>query len=159
LLTRIVERLRAVPLGYGVHVDDGWRSDRDISIGVGVWAWAHVRALVEDHGTGRCLFRARLQLRLRLGTALILAVATTSVVLTAMRGFDALFATVATGSLILMMKIGRDVTRDARQVFDVVAAAAGDFGMQRVAVTASDSRADISSWTRPLTRPEPTQGA
>ena len=55
LLTQIVEHLRVLRFGRGVHVDDGWRADRDISVALGPWAWAHVQALVEDHGAGRCL--------------------------------------------------------------------------------------------------------
>ena len=65
LLTQIVEHLSALRVGRGVHVDDGWRADRDISVALGPWAWAHVQALVEDHGAGRCLVRTRLQLRPR----------------------------------------------------------------------------------------------
>jgi GT2 family glycosyltransferase len=132
LLTRVVDRLRTARLGRGVHVDDGWRSDRDISIGLGVWGWAHMRALVEDHGSGRCLVRARLQLRLRLGTVLLLALTAVLVALTAMRGHDALAGTFAAGELLLLLKIASDVSRGAGDVFDAVASAADEFGMQQI---------------------------
>ena len=36
---------------------------------------AHVKALVEDHGTGRCLFRVRLQVRPRPAAATIVLLA------------------------------------------------------------------------------------
>jgi hypothetical protein len=156
LLTRIVDRLRAVRLGRGVHVDDGWRADRDISIGVGVWGWAHMRALVEDHGAGKCLFRARLQLRLRFGTVLLLSFAAVLVALTAPHGFQAVAAPFA-AALLLATKIVHDVTRDAGDMLDALAAAAEEFGMQPVAGRVSHP-SDASSWTR-LTRPEPTHGA
>jgi hypothetical protein len=160
LLTRVVERLRAVRLGRGVHVDDGWRSDRDISIGVGAWGWAHIRALVEDHGTGRCLFRARVQVRLRLGTVLLLALTLAVIVLAAMRGWHAPAVALAAGASILLTKIARDVSRDACQVLDAVAASADDFGMQRLAPAVPRRRADAAStWTSHLKGPEPTHGA
>jgi len=156
LLTRIVDRMRAVRLGRGVHVDDGWRSDRDISVGVGVWGWAHMRALVEDHGAGKCLFRARLQLRLRFSTVLLLSFAAVLVALTASHGFHAVAAPLV-AALLLVTKIVHDVTRDAGDMLDALAAAAEEFGMQRVAGRVSHP-SDESSWTR-LTRPEPTHGA
>ena len=46
-----------------VEVDDGWADDRDVSILVGRWAWLDVRALVEEHGSGRCLLRVSTHLR------------------------------------------------------------------------------------------------
>jgi hypothetical protein len=159
LLTSVVERLRTARFGRGVHVDDGWRSDRDISVGLGVWGWVDVRALVEDHGAGTCLCRVRLQLRLRPGTMLLLALLAVLVAVTAMRGFDALAGLIATGGVMLFLKIARDVASDAGHVFDVVAAAADEFGMQQLggAVRYRPSRGE-SSWTHQLTRPEPTQG-
>ena len=160
LLTSVVERLRTARFGRGVHVDDGWRSDRDISVGLGVWGWVDMRALVEDHGAGKCLCRVRLQLRLRPGTMLLLALAAVLVVFTAMRGLDALAGFIATGGVLLLLKIVNDVARDANDIFDVVAAAADEFGMHRLGGPAlhAPGRGE-SSWTRQLTRPEPTRGA
>jgi GT2 family glycosyltransferase len=160
LLTHVVERLRAARLGRGVHVDDGWRSDRDISVAVGVWGWVHIRALVEDHGAGKCLFRARLQLRLRFGTWLLLALTGALVGLAARRGLDAPAGLAVVGMVILLLTIGRDLVCDAGEVVDAVGAAANECGMQRLAgpVLYPPPR-DESSWTRPLTRPEPTHGA
>jgi hypothetical protein len=160
LLTSVVERLRTARFGRGVHVDDGWRSDRDISVGLGVWGWVDMRALVEDHGAGKCLCRVRLQLRLRPGTMLLLALAAVLVVFTAMRGLDALAGFIAAGGVLLLLKIVNDVARDASDIFDVVAAAADEFGMQRLGapVLYAPGRGE-PSWTRQLTRPEPTRGA
>ena len=160
VLTSVVERLRTARFGRGVHVDDGWRSDRDISVGLGVWGWVDMRALVEDHGAGKCLCRVRLQLRLRPGTMLLLALAAVLVVFTAMRGQDALAGFIATGGVLLLLKIVNDVARDASDIFDVVAAAADEFGLQRLGapVVHAPGRGE-SSWTRQVTRPEPTRGA
>ena len=157
LLTRVLDRLRAVCLGRGVHADDGWCFDRDISVGVGPWGWAHLRALVEDHGSGRCLFRARLQLRLRLGTVLLLAFACLVVALPAVRGFERLAAELAAGVVMLVVKIACDISRDAGRLLDVVADTAGEFGMQRTSPRRL-ARAR-PGWLRHLTRPEPTHGA
>lgn len=64
LLTELVGVLRASRPAQPVHVDEGWRPDRDLSLAVGRWAWLHIRSLVEDHEGGHCLFRVRARLRL-----------------------------------------------------------------------------------------------
>ncbi len=63
VLTALATSLRAARPAPRVDIDDGWRTDRDLSLAVGRWAWLHVRALVEEHAEGRCLCRvaARLQ--------------------------------------------------------------------------------------------------
>ena len=63
VLTALVAALRAARPARRVDIDDGWHTDRDLSISVGRWGWLHVRALVEEHAEGRCLCRvaARLQ--------------------------------------------------------------------------------------------------
>ena len=160
LLTTIVERLRTARFGRGVHVDDGWRSDRDITVGLGLWGWVDLRALVEDHGAGKCLLRVRLQLRLRPGTMLLLALPAVLVAVTAIRGLDAVAGAVAAGGVLLLLKIARDVASEASDIVDAVAAAADEFGMQRLGGPALDPPArGESSWTQRLTRPEGTQGA
>jgi DNA-binding beta-propeller fold protein YncE len=81
-LTDWLRRSRAVSI---IEVDDGWSHDRDVSVLVGRWAWLDTRALVEDHGAGRCLLRVSTHLRptslgvlsaVALATALSVAVAT-----------------------------------------------------------------------------------
>ncbi len=63
LLTSLAAALRASRPARRVDTDDGWHTDRDLSIAVGRWGWLHTRALVEEHAAGRCLCRvaARLQ--------------------------------------------------------------------------------------------------
>jgi hypothetical protein len=159
LLTRIVGRLRTIRVGRGLQVDDGWRTDRDISIGVGMWGWVHLRALVEDHGTGRCLLRVRLQLRPRVAAVVLLAVALLFAGLAAQQGAHAFTAAIVSAGLLLVTKIARDISRHTRQILDVVAAAAQDFGMQGLAVAVTHEHAATSRWTRHLARPEATHGA
>jgi GT2 family glycosyltransferase len=60
LLTTALRRSRAVRT---VVIDEGWSDDRDVSVFVGRWGWLDVRALVEDHGSGKCLLRLSTHLR------------------------------------------------------------------------------------------------
>jgi hypothetical protein len=62
LLTELVGVLRASRPATQVHIDDGWRSDRDLSMAIGRWGWLHVETLVEQHERGCSLFRARARL-------------------------------------------------------------------------------------------------
>lgn len=59
-LTDWLRRSRAVRL---IEIDDGWSHDRDVSVLVGRWAWLDVRALVEEHQSGRTLLRISTYLR------------------------------------------------------------------------------------------------
>ena len=63
LLTELVGVLRAARPAQLVHVDEGWRPDRDLSLTIGRWGWLYVQTLIEDHERGSCLFRARARLR------------------------------------------------------------------------------------------------
>lgn len=59
-LTDWLQRSRAVRT---LAVDEGWSVDRDISLLVSRWAWLDVRALVEEHGSGKSLLRVSTYLR------------------------------------------------------------------------------------------------
>jgi DNA-binding beta-propeller fold protein YncE len=63
VLTAFTEWLRRSHAVRVVEVDEGWSEDRDVSALVGRWAWLDVRALVEDHGSGRSLLRVSTHLR------------------------------------------------------------------------------------------------
>ena len=63
LLTELVGVLRACRPAQLVHVDEGWHTDRDLSVSIGRWGWLHVLTLVEEHERGCCLFRVRVRLR------------------------------------------------------------------------------------------------
>jgi GT2 family glycosyltransferase len=64
LLEAIHTRLRGSRTIQRLEVDDGWQPARDISIQVGRWSWLDLRALVEDHGSGKGLARVAVHLRL-----------------------------------------------------------------------------------------------
>jgi hypothetical protein len=58
-------------------VDNGWWTDRDISIGIAPALSLDIRSLIEEHGGGKCLFRAGFRLRgAWLATALLAAAGT-----------------------------------------------------------------------------------
>lgn len=145
LLTHTVDRLRALRAGRGVHVDDGWRADRDVSVALGAWAWAHVRTLVEDHGTGRCLLRVRLDVRPRTG-AIALAVAIVAAMLLTRSHSGGLIVAAGVSALLMLAKVVRDLSRDLRQIVGVVAAVADDFGMQPVTAVQPPNPKGISRW-------------
>lgn len=46
-----------------IEIDDGWSHDRDVSVLVGRWAWLDIRALVEEHASGKALLRISTYLR------------------------------------------------------------------------------------------------
>jgi GT2 family glycosyltransferase len=64
LLSGIADRLRRQRAVRSIELDSGWWEDRDLTIVNRVWFRLDVRALVEDHGHGRCLCRLRLRPRL-----------------------------------------------------------------------------------------------
>jgi GT2 family glycosyltransferase len=53
-LTDWLRRSRAVDM---IELDDGWRSDRDLRVSIGSLVCFDLRAVVEDHGSGKCLLR------------------------------------------------------------------------------------------------------
>ncbi len=63
LLARIVDQLRCSRVAGDIEVDEGWWTNRDLSIGITTDIRLDLRTLVEDHGSGKCLFRAAVHLR------------------------------------------------------------------------------------------------
>ncbi len=63
LLSQLTDWLRRSRAVRSIEIDDGWSDDRDVSVLVGRWAWLDVRALAEDHGSGRTLIRISTHLR------------------------------------------------------------------------------------------------
>ncbi len=83
VLTELTGTLRAVRPARAVGVDDGWRADWDVSTGVGRWAWLDMRALIEEHASGRVLLRMGTRLRpTKVGITLALVFATLALVAT-----------------------------------------------------------------------------
>jgi GT2 family glycosyltransferase len=84
VLSQLTDWLRRSRAVRSIEIDDGWSSDRDISIIIGRWGWIDVRVLAEEHGGGKTLVRFGTQLRpttfgvvmaVGLGAGLIVAVA------------------------------------------------------------------------------------
>ena len=63
VLARLADLLRLSRSVDIIEIDDGWRSDRDLSVMIGQLVWLDVRAVVEDHGSGRCLLRVAMRAR------------------------------------------------------------------------------------------------
>jgi GT2 family glycosyltransferase len=64
VLGQLAEWLRRSRAVRAIEIDQGWSDHRDISVLVGRWAWLDIRALVEDHGSGKGLLRVSTHLRL-----------------------------------------------------------------------------------------------
>src|SRR5204863_8480374 len=62
-LTQLTDWLRGSRAVRSIEIDDGWSDDRDVSVLVGRWAWIDVRAMVEEHGSGKSLVRISTHLR------------------------------------------------------------------------------------------------
>ena len=132
LLARIVDRLRLVRTGREIRVDDGWHPNRDVSMPLGIWAWAHLQAVVEEHGGERCLLRTRVQIRPRAGTLAVVATVLGSAFFAADRGAVTLAFVVVSCAVAILAALTWVVSRDAGDIFDVVASVASDYGMQRM---------------------------
>jgi GT2 family glycosyltransferase/DNA-binding beta-propeller fold protein YncE len=85
VLAALTDWLRHSRAVRTIEVDEGWADDRDVSVFVGRWAWLDVRALVEEHGSGKALVRVSTHLRpttfgvvsaIGLGAALLVGAAT-----------------------------------------------------------------------------------
>ena len=63
VLAQVTDWLRRSHAVHAIEIDEGWSDDRDVSVFVGRWAWLDIRALVEDHGSGRALLRVSTHLR------------------------------------------------------------------------------------------------
>ena len=75
LLRATANRLRLQRAARQVELDSGWWETRDLSVAERGWFRVDVRALVEDHGEGRCLHRVAIHSRLTAGAALPILVA------------------------------------------------------------------------------------
>ena len=80
LLTFVADRLRRQRAFRYIELDSGWWEDRDLTIVSRLWFRIDIRALVEDHGNGRCLCRLRTRSRI-MPAAMPLAFAIAAVLL------------------------------------------------------------------------------
>ena len=63
VLAKLTDWLRLSRSVDTIEVDDGWRSDRDLSVAIGRLVWLDLRAVVEDHGHGKSLLRLAMRAR------------------------------------------------------------------------------------------------
>ena len=63
VLNQLTDWLRGSHAVSRLEIDEGWSVDRDVSILIGRWSWLDVRALVEEHDSGRVLLRLSTHLR------------------------------------------------------------------------------------------------
>jgi GT2 family glycosyltransferase/sugar lactone lactonase YvrE len=63
MLSQLTDWLRRSRAVRSIEIDDGWSDDHDLSVFVGRWGWVDIRALAEDHGSGRTLLRVGTHLR------------------------------------------------------------------------------------------------
>jgi GT2 family glycosyltransferase len=63
VLTDLTNWLRSARGVRTLAVDEGWSPDRDVSILISRLAWLDLRALVEEHGSGKSLLRTSMYLR------------------------------------------------------------------------------------------------
>src|SRR5688572_27950425 len=110
--------------------DDGWRPDRDISIAIRPCPWAYLQELVEHHGTGRCLFRVRLHVQPRIALLIPMMLATSAAASGPNSSCSLVATAVAGGTLLVLGRIEHDIVRDTRQIVDVLAGVARDYGMK-----------------------------
>lgn len=76
LLTIVANRLRRQRAFREIELDSGWWENRDLTVVSRLWFRVDIRALVEDHGGGRCLCRLRTRAHLTpAGVPLLLGVA------------------------------------------------------------------------------------
>lgn len=75
LLVKMIDWLRLSRAVDLIAIDDGWCADRDFSVAIGRLVWVDLRAVVEDHGGGKCLLRVSTRARLtRVGTVMAAAI-------------------------------------------------------------------------------------
>jgi O-antigen biosynthesis protein len=128
LLSAIADRLRRQRAVSHIELDSGWWEDRDLTILNRLWLRLDVRALVEDHGDGRCLCRLRMRSRVTAATfPLVLGIA--AVVFLHAAGLIAwpLGATVV-GLLEGVFAVG-DIVGTSSTVSNAVETVAAEFGM------------------------------
>ena len=147
LLTRLVDRLRMARFTQHIWVDDGWQPDRDISVALGLWAWAHLQAVVEDHGAGRCLLRARVYLRPRAAACALAALLLLAATIGAASGAPAIGAGISVAAVVLAACGAWAVSRDAQRMLDVVASVAREQAL--VPLTSQTARAEAGAAIHP----------
>jgi GT2 family glycosyltransferase len=127
LMRLIADSLRQSRAVSTTVIDDGWSEDRDMSVYVSRCAWLDVRALLEEHESGRALLRIRMHLRpTRMAAVVFLAVAAGVSALTGISGrLDWLMAVVVIGLIAMSVRRVAVAAAAVRARVDRGAATAG----------------------------------
>jgi Glycosyl transferase family group 2 len=146
LLRALADRLRQQRAVSQIEIDSGWWEDRDLTVVRQGWFRLDVRALVEDHGGGRCLQRFAVHSRLTTAAALPLLIAIATAGMLRYTGVSWFVAIAIVASTALLIA-ARGVLAASRLIFRALDAVATGLGMavlppyQTARPVAADSRA------------------
>ena len=128
LLSAIADRMRRERAVRYIELDSGWWQDRDLTVVNRGWLRLDIRALVEDHGGGRCLCRLRMRPRV---TAAILPVVLGMAAVTVLHGAGLIawpLGAIVVGVVAATMAVGGMVVTSST-LSSVVDSVAAEFGM------------------------------
>jgi glycosyltransferase involved in cell wall biosynthesis len=127
-LHAVADRLRRQRAVRQIELDSGWWEDRDLTVVDREWLRFDVRALVEDHGGGRCV--CRVGIRSRFTSTAIFTVLTSLGVVAFLNGVSALASPIGAAFAALVVGIALwHVTAGSMVIRRAAAAVAAEFGM------------------------------
>lgn len=141
LLRAIADRLRQKRAVRHIELDSGWWEDRDLTIVDRSWFRLDLRALVEEHGGGRCLYRFAMRSRVTSAGALPLLF-----LLLAIVGLDSAalvpwpVASAVLGVLAVAMAV-RDMATTCGVVTEALRAVEKEFGIAAIPLEERRARA------------------
>jgi GT2 family glycosyltransferase len=131
LLRSTANRLRQQRAVRQIEIDSGWWEDRDLTITNRTWFRVDVRAMIEEHGGGSCLYRLAVRPRLTAAVALPLlaALGTTAVLKYSGMSWSASAAIVGVLTLTVALAC---VLRTSVLVLKALSAMAADVGLTSI---------------------------
>jgi GT2 family glycosyltransferase len=130
-LRAVADRLRRQRAVKYIELDTGWWEDRDLTLVDRAWLRFDVRALVEDHGGGRCM--CRVGIRSRFTSTAILVVLIALAVLAFLNGARALASPIGAAVAVLVAGIALwNVTATSIVIARTAAVVAAEFGMSAI---------------------------
>jgi hypothetical protein len=131
LLRSTANRLRQQRAVRQIETDSGWWEDRDLTITNRTWFRVDVRAMIEEHGGGSCLYRLAVRPRLTAAVALPLlaALGTTAVLKYSGMSWSASAAIVGVLTLTVALAC---VLRTSVLVLKALSAMAADVGLTSI---------------------------
>jgi GT2 family glycosyltransferase len=111
MLGLILKRLQGAPATRVLEVDDGWQAGRDISVSVCQFMWMDIRALVEEHASGKCLVRIGQRLRPTVAVTVALAMVGAWVAASVLLPPGARWILMSSGAAVLTLAVSRAAWR------------------------------------------------